>query len=186
MILKIGRKRQSRPAGFTLIELIIVAAIILVLVAVSTPLFRATFRDLKLKDAAYNLSKLIKYGQQRAIIEEKRYRLLFDFEKRAYYLRVENEEPQEGESSASAKGESASGGEGEAVFSWKKVTGRFGEYFYLPEGVSLKADIDKITFLPNGRCDKISIYVINQKNKTIEIKTDGRAGYVKVSEVTEK
>ena len=169
------RKFFFSKKAFTLIELIIVAAIIAVLVAVSSPLFIATFRDLELKDAAYNLSKLIRYGQERAIIEEKRYRLLFDFEKRAYYLLAEDEKGEEREFAAG--GRPASG--------WKKVTGRFGGYFYLPEGVKFKSDKDKITFLPNGRCDRISVYIINQKNKTIEIKTNGRAGHVEVSEVKE-
>lgn len=202
MILQIGRKRQNRPAGFTpleiqerlfkkaksltgftLIELIIVAAIIVILIAVSSPLFRTTLRDIELIDAAHNISKLIKYGQQRAIIEEKRYRLLFDLEKSAYYLLTESEEGEEGE--LSAEGESAPYAEGGSHPGWKEVGGRLGGYFYLPEGIKFKTDVDKITFLPNGRCNKILLYIINQKNKTIEIKTNGRAGYVEVSEVKE-
>lgn len=182
MILRIGRKRRNRPAGFTLIELIIVAAIILVLVAVSSPLFRATFRDLELRDTAYNLSKLIKYGQQRAIIEEKRYQLLFDFDKGAYRLLVESEESEELETEV----------EGEFVqkVKWENLEGRFGEYFYLPDGVKFKAAEEEqdntITFLPNGRCNKITFYIVGEKNKTIEIKTSGRAGYVEVSEFKEE
>ena len=182
-MLQIGRKRQNRRAGFTLIELVIVAAIILVLVAVSSPLFRATIRDLELQDATYNLSKLIKYGQQRAIIEEKKYRLLFDFDKGTYHLLVEEEKEEaatEGKSSSGTGSTSASGG------GWKKTTGRFGEYFYLPKGVKFKGETDRITFLPSGRCDKITLYVVGQKNKALEIKTNGRAGYVGVSEVKEE
>ncbi len=55
MILPTGKKRrrvQSNKSAFTIIELAIVASIILVLVAVSTPLFRGTFRELELKDSA--------------------------------------------------------------------------------------------------------------------------------------
>lgn len=175
MILQIGRKRRNRLTGLTLIELIIVAAIILVLVAIASPLFRATFRDLELRDTAYNLSKLIKYGQQRAIIEERRFRLLFDFDKGAYHLLVKGDEEEELETAL----------EGESVLKekWENVEGRFGKYFYLPDGIKFKGEQDKITFLPNGRCDKITIYVVGQKNKTIEIRTNGRAGYVRVSEV---
>lgn len=174
--------------GFTLIELIIVASIIVVLVAMSTPRFRNTFRDLRLKDTAYNISKLIKYGQERAIIEERKYKLIFNFDKRFYCLFVETEEgegarrqlPPEDESTPSAEGVSSSDK------GWKKATGRFGGYFYLPEGIRFKAEKDTIIFLPNGRCDKISLYLVNEKNKVIEIKTNGRAAYVEVSEVKEK
>lgn len=205
MILQIGRKKQSRPTmftplemrniipnklksltGFTLIELIIVASIIVVLVAMSTPRFRNTFRDLRLKDTAYNISKLIKYGQERAIIEERKYKLIFNFDKRLYCLFVETEEgagrelPQEDESTPSAEGAPS------LDKSWKKAAGRFGGYFYLPEGIRFKALKDTIIFLPNGRCDKISLYLVNEKNKVIEIKTNGRAAYVEISEVKEK
>jgi prepilin-type N-terminal cleavage/methylation domain-containing protein len=175
MILQIGRKGQNRPGGFTLLELIIVATIIGVLVAASIPLFRTTFRDLELKDAAYNIGKLIRYGQQRAIIEERIYRLLFDFDKKTYRLAVKNEDRNEDIISAEDKKSPT----------WKKIKGRFGKYFSLPEDLRFKGEQNKITFLPNGRCDKFSIYLLNQKNKIITITTNGRAGYVEVSEVKE-
>lgn len=179
-------KKSRYPAGFTLIELIIVATIIVVLVSISSPLFRTSFRDLELKDSAYNIGKLIKYGQQRAIVEERKYRLLIDSEKGAYCLFVESQKKEESEASTekltAAEGASVSG-EG-----WERTNGRFGKYFYLPEGVKFKTeeDGDKITFLPNGRCEKVSIYVINQRNKIIEIRTNGKAGYVEISEVKEE
>ncbi len=186
MILQIGKKAQIRPAGFTLIELVIVAAIILVLVAISTPLFRHTFRDLELRDAAYNISKMIQYAQQRAVIEEKKYRLLFDFNKKAYRLLVWNKEKEADNSSAEgAEGARLPAGQ-EPASGWKEVTGRFGGYFYLPEGVRFRGDRDKITFLPNGRCDKASLYITNKENKTFEIKTTGRTGYVEIFEVEQK
>ena len=207
MMLQIGRKRQQnklrcqwRPlsltaftpseisktltgrakslTGFTLIELVIVATIILILVAVSTPRFRSTFSDLELRDTSYNIGKIIKYAQQRAILEERRYRAVFDFENRSYRLLVESGEGKSSAEPASyAEGASAPGGD------WERVTGRFGENFYLPEGVRFKGDKDKMTFLPNGRCDKSSIYVINKRNKVIEIRTTGRAGYVEISTI---
>jgi len=174
-ILNTRNSKLVTQNSFTLIELIIVAAIIVALVGVSSPLFRTTFKDIELKDAAYNLSKLIKYGQQSAVIEEKRYRLLFNFEKGSYHLLTENEE--------AAKGELSAGGK--PAPDWKKAGSRFGADFYLPEGIKFKADVDKITFLPSGRCDKISLYIIDQRSKIIVIKTNGRAGYVEVSEVKE-
>ena len=180
------KSKISNGAGFTLIELVIVATIIVVLVAVSSPRFRATFRNIELKDAAYNIGKLIKYGQQRAIIEEKKYKLLFDFEKGAYHLLLEDERVKEAEVTAPIEGESLPGEEVEAVPKWRKITGRFGGYFYLPEGITFKGEADKITFLPNGRCDKISLFIVNQKNKTYKIQTNGRAGYVKISEPEEE
>lgn len=181
MTSRIGKKKRSNRRGFTLIELVIVAAIILLMVSVSTPLFRNTFRDLEFRDAAYNIGKVIQYAQQRAIIEEKRYKLKFDFDKRAYRLfvegekKVEAEPPQEGGIAAE-----------EAAFAWEKSTGKFGSYFYLPEDVTLKGEKEEIIFLPNGRCDIISLYLVNKENKIFKIDTNGRAGYVKVVETKEE
>ena len=179
MTLPTGTKTQIKKikiCGFTLIELIIVAAIILVLIAVSTPLFRGAFKGLKLKDAAYSVGKIIQYAQQKAIIGGEKYRLIFDFDKRAYRLLAWDKKEDGGDFSA----------RGGADFGWKEITGRFGGYFYLPEGVRFKGDKDAITFLPNGRCDKIKFYVIDEENKTFAIKTNGKAGHVEVFEVRNK
>lgn len=165
--------------GFTLIELVIVASIIAVLVAISSPLFRASVRDLELRDAAYNLSKIIKYAQQRAVIEEKKYRLCLNFEKKSYQLFVEKEMKE-----VSAEEEGAALKEN-SRFLWQKTEGRFGRDVILPKNVEIRGSSDKITFLPNGRCAAVSIYLTGQQKKTIEIKTNGRAGYAKVSIVKE-
>ena len=109
MMLRIGRKIQIQQnklgrrgyflsiAAFTLIELIIVAAIILMLVAVSSPRFRSTFSDLELKDSSYSIGKIIKYAQKRAILEERKYRVIFDFENQSYRLLVESVDGFEGD-----------------------------------------------------------------------------------------
>lgn len=185
MISRIGRKsRNSRvKAAFTLIELIIVAAIISALIAVSSPLFRETFRDLELKDAAYNVSKIIRYGQQRAIIEENRYRLLFDFENGSYRLQIEVEKEEVREPSGDEEDEG--GPEKVIVRSWEAIEGRFSEAIHLPESISFNGTGESITFLPNGRCEKVSIFVCDRRKNVMEIATNGRAGYVGVSEVKE-
>jgi len=158
MTSQIGSKRRSRRAGFTFIELVIVGAIILFLAGISTPLFKRTFRDLELKDAAYRISKVIRYGQDRAVIEEKTYKALFYFDKGEYRLVAEDGE----------------------------IGSRFGGPFYLPDGVTFKGGRDTIMFFPNGRCDKVSIYLKGGGDKSFEITTNTRGGYVGVSEIKGK
>ena len=58
--------------GFTLIELTLVTAIILALIGLSIPLFKKTFTNLSAKDAVFNISKLVSYAQEKAVIDRKR------------------------------------------------------------------------------------------------------------------
>lgn len=153
--------------GFTLIELVIVASIILVLVAVSTPLFRDTFRELELKDSAYNIGKMMRYAETSAIMKEKRYKIVFDVEKGAYWLLEEDEK--------------------DSGNLFKKTEGRFGNKFFLPKDILLKSDRNELIFLPNGRSTKAGISVIDDKRKKrCDIKTTGRAGQTEIESVREK
>ena len=130
---KTGKTKQSPlnnrfypSSGFTLIELAIVASLILVLVVVSTPLFKTTFGNLELKDSAYNIAKMLRYAEASAVMEEKTYKIVFDFDKRAYWLLKESEKD--------------SGKE------FEKAAGRFGNKFFLPKEISLTGDKNELIF----------------------------------------
>ncbi len=177
MILRIGKMKRRTPnrvfaprhngAGFTLIELVIVAAIILVLAAVSTPLFRAAYSNLEIKDSAYSIEKMMRYAETSAVMEERAYKIAFDFEKRAYWLLAQDpKDPKE-------------------VF--EKAEGRFGEKFFLPKGLSLAGDKDEVIFLPNGRSTKATVSVIDKvKKKGFDIKNSGRPGRIEISDADEE
>ncbi|MBN1872571.1 MAG: prepilin-type N-terminal cleavage/methylation domain-containing protein [Candidatus Omnitrophica bacterium] len=165
---------DAKTRGFTLIELIIVAAIIVVLVAMSSPLFMATFRDLEVKNSLYDLGKIIKYAQERAIIEEKRYRLILSFDRNLYFLLSEDANADKDEES----GDSSGGGEDAG---WEKVPGKYGKVYHLPEGAEFQGEVDSLNFYPSGRCDSVTIQVKESDNESYEIKTNGRAGYVSIS-----
>ncbi|MDD5680590.1 MAG: hypothetical protein PHI59_05070 [Candidatus Omnitrophica bacterium] len=177
MISLIGKKNPELPSSkpdrlnsiksFTLIELIIVASLILTLIAVSNPLFRATFKELELKDSAYNIGKMIRYAAASAVMEETRYKIIFDFDKKSYWLLAETEK------------------DGKTEF--ERVNGRFKDKFYLPGDVFFKGESNEFIFLPNGRCTKASVIVVdNEKRKGFEIKTTGRAGQTEIIDVKEK
>ena len=155
-------------AGFTLIELLIVSVIILALLSFSMPLFRKTFTDLELKEAASNISKLMGLAQQRAIIERWPYRLLFDFEKKWYRLsRVE--------------------GEGQNI-KFIDLTDSFGRRFKIPEDISIKGNAKEVTFYPDGSCsapgatlDVIELELTNKNENTIEISVIEATGNVVIT-----
>ncbi|MDD5423049.1 MAG: type II secretion system protein [Candidatus Omnitrophica bacterium] len=152
---------SSRPA-FTLIELTLVAVIILVLLGLSTPLFKRSFSDLAVKDAAYNISKLINYIQEKAVLETKAFKLVFDFEKGRY--RVLEASPSAGQPE-------------------KKITGRFGRIFDLPQGVSFKAPKNFITFYPDGHCDEVDIDVFARAGIGYKISAKGFGSLTRIKEI---
>ncbi|MFH0840242.1 MAG: prepilin-type N-terminal cleavage/methylation domain-containing protein [Candidatus Omnitrophota bacterium] len=153
--------------GFTLIELLIVASLILVLVVVSTPLFRTAYSNLELKDSAYNIGKMMRYAEVSAVMEERAYKMVLNFENRAYWLLRENQKDSKGD--------------------FEKVEGRFGEKFFLPKNLSLSGDKSELIFLPNGRSTKATVSVIDKtKKKGFDIKTTGRSGQIEISDVSEK
>lgn len=176
-MLRVGRTRHRAPnriftprhngGGFTLIELVIVASLISILAVLSTPLFRAAYSNLELKDSAYNIGKMMRYAGTSAVMEERAYKIVFDFEKSAYRLLAEDQKNSEG------------------IF--KKAEGRFGGEVVLPAGLSLSGNENEVIFLPNGRSAKAAITVIDKaKKKGFDIKTTGRTGRIEISDVSEK
>lgn len=159
---------MSKRKAFTLIELLIVSVIILTLISFSTPLFRKSFIDLELKEAVSNISKLMGLAQQRAIIERRGYRLLFDFEGRSYRLsKVE--------------------GEGQNI-KFIDLADRFGRLFKIPESVDLKGNTKEIIFYPDGSCsapgaerDVIELKLTNKNENTIKISVIEATGNVVIT-----
>ena len=94
--------KRASLTGFTLIELTLVAVIILVLVVLSSPKFRGTFTSLQIDDAAQRMAQVIRYGQHRAIVEERRFRLNLDNTRGVYRLLSESKDTDGGVSEGMA------------------------------------------------------------------------------------
>lgn len=150
----------NRGAGFTLIELIIVTMLIMIFVALSTPFFKSTLRDLGLKDAAYNISKIIRYAEDCAIVEENTYKVVLDFENHSYAVYRKKEDTSKDE--------------------FERIGGRFGQKFKLPESAAFSGDTKEIMFYPNGQCDKFSVFIIGNNKEGYEIKSSGRSHKIEV------
>ncbi|MDB4349329.1 GspH/FimT family pseudopilin [Omnitrophica bacterium] len=157
MISPIGRRLNR--AGFTLIELILLTVIIATLVAISTPLFRNTYSSLKLRDASFNLAKLINFAQEKAIIEGVPYKLILDTKDARYYF---------------TKLDEAGSGE------YKRLEDRLGRVFPLPQGAKLKASKKEIVFYPDGHSEKATI-TLSGKGKRIKMSIRGKLGYVEIA-----
>jgi len=169
---------MHKRSGFTLIELTLVTVIILTLVGLSVPLFRKTFADLTAKDTTFNISKLISYAQERAVVDRKNFKITFNFTS-GYYQLLESQTS-----------------EGKILY--KQIRGRFGKAFNLPQGLSFK-DKDsenaqarkeeykkETVFYPDGRSDPIAIDMLDKNMAGYRITSKGFGTPVGIKEVKDE
>lgn len=95
MILRTGNKRtqdaNGRPRhGFTLIELVLVMAMLLIVLAVAFPSLRGFFRGRDLDSEARRFLSLTRYGQSRAVSEGVPMLLWIDGKQGAYGLQAQS------------------------------------------------------------------------------------------------
>jgi len=123
------------------------------------PLFRKQFSDLELRNASYNIAKLISFAQQKAVGESKFYKLNFDYSKGSYALSV-----------------------GEKLGKFEKLKTRYGKVYSLPANVSASGKENSFIFYPNGTSDKIELIIRGQRSG-FKLKSKGRLGHVKIERI---
>ena len=160
---KQSRRNEFGLTGFTLIELALVTLLILILIGLSTPPFRRTFSNLSLKNSAYNISNLINYGQEKAIIERKNFKLNFDIQSSRYWLSEWNDsiEPPD----------------------YTRLSGRFGRTFTLPQGLSFKISRTELILYPDGHSDEMNIDIFNTKGEGYRLVIRGFGRRIEISEI---
>jgi hypothetical protein len=115
-----------------------VSVLILILINVSTPLFRSTFHRIRLETTCRELSQTMRYLQTRSSVEGVRYRLLFNFQDGAYW----------GESEKRA----AYGDQG-----FEPLEERIGGRHTIRNGIVAEGNVSNITFYPDGRVDNAEL-----------------------------
>lgn len=146
--------------GFTFIELMLVVITIGIILGLSIPLFRRTFTDLQLENLTQSMAQLMRYAQERAIVERFPYRINFDFDKGRYWVAV--------------------GSDAFDPNTFQRLGGRFGRVYVVPNGISIDGEDGALTFYPDGRADRGCIYLTDQKQTFYTLTTQGRIGSVKI------
>jgi prepilin-type N-terminal cleavage/methylation domain-containing protein len=82
-------KNDLSLRGFTLIELLTVIVILGIILAAFLPLSMKSFRSLQLIDASRSITSLMRYIQNKAILERKTYSLDFNVKDSSYSVSVE-------------------------------------------------------------------------------------------------
>jgi len=78
MLYKLMRNRQKQLAGYTIIEMIIVLAIVAILTGILVPVLSNYLPNVQLNGAARNLMADLRLAQEKAITEQDQYALRFD------------------------------------------------------------------------------------------------------------
>jgi len=85
-----GKRPARRSGGFTLIELILVLAVLATVLAVAAPSLARFFHGRKVEEEARRFLALTRYGQSRAVAEGLPMVLWMDLENRRYGLQAES------------------------------------------------------------------------------------------------
>jgi len=160
-----SKAKDLRPRyAFTLLELMLVAAIILALVLLSTPIFRRTYEDLQLTTSAKNIAYMANFCRERAVFERIDYRLNIDTDNNVYQISVRNEEDN----------------------TFKPLKEKWGRSFRIPNGIEVKTDKEAIDFSPEGDTNSFTIYLTNKENKTIVVSIKAGTGSIRIYDYIEE
>lgn len=161
------RKRQGRflsLSGFTLIELIFVAAILVFATALAVPRFSGSFNFLTARNFVFDVASFARYAQATAITNAAVNRLVLDPGKKVLKI--------EGYAGTELVGE-------ELVEVWRLDRSKS-----MPDSVSVasKSGADVIKFYPDGTADEAVIKITASGGKSYTIYIEGVTGYVRLEE----
>lgn len=142
--------------GFSLIELLLVIILIGVLAGLSLPRFSQSYSQVRLKQAAQNLSAVMRYAQRRALSRQEEIQLQFNSDFTQYQLMQKIDD------------------------NFEAIEGLKGRAQIVPEGVLVESAQASIGFFPGGTMDKIRIYLSDEKGKTFTVTTRELRGSVQV------
>jgi len=183
-----GRKRAK--AGFTLIEIILVAVVIVVIGGIALPNLSGSYRGAKLRSAASNIERIGRYGRGMSILREEPLTMVIDTERKLIYLGAEKQataDASDGELDQDVlkrlgyiDGESSAEDPGIE----KEISRNF------PDGIEVQrfetemesfgSDevIYLIRFYPNGQCEGFELTLADRAERKIQLESDPVSGKI--------
>ncbi len=146
--------RMMSLAGFTLIELLVVVLIISITLGLSAPLFRKTFSNVQLSLRAEEMTGLMRYARERAVVENARTRFNVDAQSGKYWLSKKKEDDE----------------------AYERLSGQYGREYFLGEEIKIEAQEGGIDFYPDGEISPAEIILINSNKKSLTILTKSGLG----------
>lgn len=173
-----SRGHGGAEAAFTLIELVVVVAMLGILIAMVVPIYGGSMTSMRIRNTQSDFVSLIEYIQERAVTDGREYRLYIDKPEGLYWVMY------------------IVGRDGEEK-DFEPETREYGRERYLPEGLiveRIKAKKDRkrnanyVACYPNGACDVATIVLAEGANRRrhVTIKTTGVMGKLEVERAGER
>ena len=160
MISSIGMTEKTssiKKSAFTLIEILLVMAVMAVIAGLTVPSFGRSFKALKLKKTAEDVAFLMRYAQSRAVSKSQTLSLAFNSERSQYWI------------SQGATDDMSSG----------RISSHLGRPRKIPTGVDVELEQESMSFHPDGSIDKQYVYVC-QEDRCYTISSREQRGAVHV------
>jgi general secretion pathway protein H len=141
--------RRGSASGFTLLELVLVLAIIAVILAVVAPTFSGFAAGRKPQDAAARFVALTHYARSQAIAEGRTYRIILDPAQGQWWLANDDS-------------------------GMSPVAGPYGQMYAAADGVRMETNAPlengqpTLRFESNGRCDPARVRFMGERS-TVEV-----------------
>ncbi len=150
------KKNLFLQTSFSLIELIIVVAIMATIAGLSLPRLKTAYENIQLQQAAEDLASLMRYAQGRSAARQEHLQIEFNANFSRYRL-------------ANRKNGQTQG-----------LEGRWGRVFTVPKEVSIRFSDQTVSFYPDATMDRVRIYLTNEREKIYTVSTQEMRGRVQV------
>ena len=185
-----GRSRAlPAAAGFTLVEILLVVAIIAVSLGVAVPQFAKSFRGARLRQSARTVESMHRQAKARAVLDQSHAALFFDAVKGTVELVVLQENGGGHDvffgdapvAAAGGTGGDAAEGDGEGtVKTQSELT------MTLEEGVKIEdfrggSEVDEVYYVqyfPSGMCQEWSLHLGDEEGRRMSISVDPVTGKI--------
>lgn len=186
-----GPSKHKRRAGFTLIEVILVAVVITIISGIAFPYFAGSYKGNKLRLSARTISRMARYARSMSIMREEPLTLVLNHETMEVYLGeyLKQTDTADGELDQDVLkrlGFTDDGGGSSETGGIEKEVHKF-----LPDGLFVKLfDKDRteednqypnlymIRFFPNGQCDWFEMELEDNRGIGIHLENDPISGKI--------
>ncbi len=164
------RAHAGISRGFTFIELLIVATVIIALALVSIPRFRRTYQDIEWRDGLFTLVKNLTHVRQQAIMEEITYKVVFNCSDSSYAVIPVK----------------APSGEGDTYSEENKEGFQASHTYDLPGHMKCKGEDTEVLYYPSGRTSGLSLTLSDGGSRSSELTVHPRTGEVALDHAEER